>query len=270
MSFMMSLHRTLWVSGLFLSAASFAACGSTASDTTMCSNGTKDAMETDVDCGGSSTCSRCGAGKVCSANSDCQSNQCVNGTCSACTLGVQLLTNPDAEAGQAASDQGTPITIPGWASTTGHTVIAYGNTGGFPTVTDPGPPQRGKNFFTGGNSTPSSASQTVDLNACSALIDSGSLKFDFSAYIGGYSTQGDSAVVVADFRSAGSSLGKLTLGPVTLSDRNNMSGLLLRQGALNTVPSGARSLVVTMTSNRTDGTGNDGYVDNLSAILSHK
>lgn len=277
MSFTTNLHRALCISGLLLSAASFAACGSQSSTPAQdtCSNGKKDAAETDVDCGGGSTCARCAVGKACTANSDCQSSQCTSGTCAAPTascplLGQQLLTNPGAEDGQAAADQGTLIAIPGWTSTTQYTVIAYGNPNGFPSTTDPGPAQRGKNFFTGGNTTPSSASQSVDLSACGALIDAGSLKFDFSAYIGGLNSQGDSAVVVADLRDANNSLGKVTLGPVTVAERNNVTELLLKQGALATVPSGARTLVVTMTSTRTDGVGNDGYVDNLSAILSNK
>lgn len=277
MSFTMTLPRILCISGLLLSAASFAACGAppTTPNTNTCSNGTKDATETDADCGGSSSCARCAVGKACTVNSDCQSNQCTSGVCATASascplIGQQLLENPGAEDGQAAADQGTLITIPGWTSTTQHTVIAYGNPNGFPSTTDPGPPQRGKNFFTGGNTTPSSASQSVDLSACGAAIDAGSLKFDFSAYIGGLNTQGDNAMVVADFRNANSSLGNVTLGPVTLAERKNVTELLLKQGSLATVPSGARTLVVTMTSTRTDGTGNDGYVDNLSAIVTNK
>lgn len=276
MSFTMSLYRTLCLSGLLLGTAGLASCGSSTPDSTdTCSNAKKDAPETDVDCGGGSSCARCGDGKSCSTGSDCQSGQCTGGVCMAAPtcalLDKQLLTNPDAEAGSAAADQGTLITIPGWTSTTQFTVIGYGNAGGFPSLTDPGPPQRGKNFFTGGNTTPASASQSVDLSACGSLIDAGSLKFDFSAYIGGLDTQGDEAVVVADFRSAASaSLGKVTLGPVTVADRQNKTALLLRQGALSVVPGGARSLVITMTSTRTTGAGTDGYVDNISAVLSKK
>ena len=261
-----------------------------------CTDNVKGGDEGDRDCGGSCP-ARCGfgqgcaasadcagglacqsarsvclraAGMACSASGDCQSNNCQGGTCSACPIGVELLVNPDAEAGPAAPDQGTAVTVPGWTTTTGHTVIAYGAAGGFPGLTDPGPAQRGKNFFSGGNVTPSIASQSVDISACSAAIDAGSLKFDLSGYLGGFETQDDNAVVVADFRSGAGSLGTVTIGPVRASDRGNVTGLLLRQGALATVPSGARTLVVTMTSTRTGGVGNDGFVDNLSARFSSK
>lgn len=263
----------------------------------ICDDGIRTGDETGPDCGGSTCTGRCGfrqgcaassdcaqglacesvqrvclrdTGKSCTGHSECKSNLCMNGTCSACTLGQQLLVNPDAEAGPAAPDQGTLISIPGWTSTSQFTVIDYGNPGGFPSATDAGPPVRGKNFFAGGNVTPSSASQTVDLSACAAAIDAGSLKFDFSGWLGGLDSQGDKATVVAEFRNGASSLGSVTLGPVTVTDRNSITGLLLRQGSLATVPSGARSLVVTMTSTRTAGTGTDGYVDNLSAVLSLK
>lgn len=45
-----------------------------------CANSLKDGTETDVDCGGD-MCAMCVNGLHCSANRDCQSNSCVNGTC---------------------------------------------------------------------------------------------------------------------------------------------------------------------------------------------
>src|SRR4051812_34282660 len=44
-----------------------------------CSNGMKDADETDVDCGGS--CAGCAAGKQCKKGSDCASQSCTNNVC---------------------------------------------------------------------------------------------------------------------------------------------------------------------------------------------
>ena len=52
--------------------------------TNTCANGVLDAPpETDVDCGGNSTCSRCGESQLCSTSTDCASNlQCgSSGTC---------------------------------------------------------------------------------------------------------------------------------------------------------------------------------------------
>ncbi len=60
------------------------AAGTATSDTvcSSCSDGLKNASETDVDCGG--TCvAKCGMGKTCSAGADCTSGQCISGVCSA-------------------------------------------------------------------------------------------------------------------------------------------------------------------------------------------
>jgi hypothetical protein len=46
-----------------------------------CYDGVRNAGETDVDCGGSTTCNRCYTNKLCSAGSDCQSNVCTGGRC---------------------------------------------------------------------------------------------------------------------------------------------------------------------------------------------
>jgi hypothetical protein len=45
-----------------------------------CTDGVKDANETDTDCGGS-VCATCASGKACLANFDCQSKMCTMGVC---------------------------------------------------------------------------------------------------------------------------------------------------------------------------------------------
>jgi len=67
------------------------ACGGMLS----CNDGMKDGTETDVDCGGGTTCAiKCAQGKKCAANSDCTSNFCVDGVCcnSACAGACQACT----------------------------------------------------------------------------------------------------------------------------------------------------------------------------------
>jgi hypothetical protein len=56
-----------------------------------CSDGVQNGGETDVDCGGATTCPRCGTGDSCGAGSDCQSGVCLGGICLAptCIDGVQ-------------------------------------------------------------------------------------------------------------------------------------------------------------------------------------
>ena len=44
-------------------------------------NKLKDDNESDVDCGGMSTCNKCENGKICAASTDCLTNQCVDNVC---------------------------------------------------------------------------------------------------------------------------------------------------------------------------------------------
>jgi hypothetical protein len=46
-----------------------------------CSDGVQDQGETDVDCGGLTSCPRCAVGENCSAGSDCQTSSCMGGQC---------------------------------------------------------------------------------------------------------------------------------------------------------------------------------------------
>jgi hypothetical protein len=52
-----------------------------------CSDGIKNADETDVDCGGS--CTRCGNGQTCGSRNDCFSGLCTGNVCQACTSSDQ-------------------------------------------------------------------------------------------------------------------------------------------------------------------------------------
>lgn len=67
-----------------------------------CVDGIRNQAETDVDCGGPTTCLRCAATKSCNANSDCQSNACQAGVCLAqatCTDGFTDGTETDVDCG---------------------------------------------------------------------------------------------------------------------------------------------------------------------------
>ncbi len=68
----------------------------------LCANNQKDANETDVDCGGSSGCTACEAGKACNENSDCQPGlACINNVC-----GVDTCTNGQKDANESDVDCG--------------------------------------------------------------------------------------------------------------------------------------------------------------------
>jgi hypothetical protein len=182
---------------------------------------------------------------------------------------ANLIVNGDAEAAIGSTD-GQPVTTPGWTVTFEATAMQYGQAG-YPDTTDPGPADRGNNLFIGGanyKDAVSTLSQTVDVSADATVIDTGTVKMTLSGYFGGYTDQGDNAVLSATFQNAGdTAIGTVVnVGGVTPGDRSNTTGLLSRT-IQATVPTGTRKIALVLTMTRTDGTANDGYADNLSLVL---
>lgn len=112
--------------------------------------------------------------------------------------------------------------------------------------------------------------QTIDLTnyADPVVLDSSTLRFNLSAWLGGHDTQNDKASVSISFidqnnQTIGSTV---TIGPVTDADRSNQSSFLFRQ-ITGLVPVGTRSVVVTLVIDRSFGPINDGYADNIAVFL---
>ena len=189
---------------------------------------------------------------------------------SAALFGVNAIINGDAEAGTGSSTGFSVETIPGWTTVGNFTAIQYAAGGGFPIASSPGPVSRGANFFGGGpNNANSRASQIIDLLSLSTPIDLGTVTYDLSAYLGGFDTQADNAVLSVSFRNLSNTpLGGATLGPVTVDDRGEETGLFLRSTS-GGIPVGTRNALVNLEMTRLQGTYNDGYADNLSLVLSN-
>lgn len=183
-------------------------------------------------------------------------------------LGQNLIVNSDAEAGPGSPNGYTVVPVPSWITTGNFTAVPYSIGGGFPVYSDPGPVDRGLNFFAGGpDNASSSATQSIDLSPFAGSIDAGTATFALAGYLGGYSSQGDNAQLTVEFRAGnGSAIGSATIGPVTNVDRGNLTGLLERSTA-GPVPAGARTAVLTLLMTRLAGSYNDGYADNLSFVV---
>ena len=183
-------------------------------------------------------------------------------------FGTNLIVNGDAESGAATPSGTTVEPVPGWNTAAGFTAVQYADTGGFPSLTDPGPAVRGSNFFAGGpDNSFSEATQSVDVSALSAAFSSGLTPFTLSGYIGGFAGQDDNAVFRANFLdSNGVNLGSAQIGPVSAGDRENQTGLLFRS-ANGMVPAGTSSVFLDLQMTRLQGSYNDGYADNLSFTL---
>ena len=106
-------------------------------------------------------------------------------------LGVNLVVNGNAEAGPSAAtlDPSPALYIPAW-STTGSSVCPYGPGGtaaysGAEAIqtTDPGPADRGVNFFCYFST--SNAYQDIDVSAAAGMIDAGQISYQVGAWLGG-------------------------------------------------------------------------------------
>jgi hypothetical protein len=187
---------------------------------------------------------------------------------SAQVFNTNLIINGNAEAGPGAPDGGAVASVPGWTTSGAFTVVQYGAPGGYPVMSDPGPPYRGTNFFAGGPSGSSSgASQVIDVSGGAATIDTGGVRCFLAGYLGGFSSQDDYAVLTASFRNASASvLGSVSIGPVMAADRQSVTGLLYRR-ATNAVPAGTRSILLQLQMTLAAGTYIDGYADSLALVL---
>jgi uncharacterized protein (TIGR03437 family) len=104
----------------------------------------------------------------------------VLGTSPGSVLGTNLVVNGGAEAGPGAPYTSTTAYVPGWSTAGGASVAPYGGTGWIPTSAA-GPADRGVNLFCG----PGSSYQDIDVSAAAASIDSGQVKYEVSAWLGG-------------------------------------------------------------------------------------
>jgi subtilase family serine protease len=187
----------------------------------------------------------------------------------ACAQSSNLIVNNDAEADPAVTGDGViDHDVSNWENEIGaFTVIKYGAVPDFPTISGPGPENRGTFFFGGGRSSFSSASQIIDISNCAEQIDINGQQFILSGFLGGFSGDNDQVQVNISFRnSTNTVIGTSSIGPVTASDRANITGLLLRN-SVGIVPTGARSVEITLQMTRFAGTSNDGYADNMSFVL---
>jgi uncharacterized repeat protein (TIGR01451 family) len=126
----------------------------------------------------------------------------------------------------------------------------------------------GTNMFYGGSTATMVATQTVVLSpADRLLVAGGGARSSLSAYIGGFSSQGDYLSLSAEWRDAGgNAVLTQVLDPVTRIERRDRSGFLPRQ-SIDVIPASATRVVITLTGTRFNGTVNDGYIDNISLQL---
>ena len=185
--------------------------------------------------------------------------------------GENLIANPGAETPKLV---GAPVPeswfypsafseIPGWFVTSNLIVNYYGAGTGFPALDSPGPPSRGTNFFFSGSFL-STGGQYCDLSAVAVAADSGGLRFEMSAYLGGAGERSGASFGVEFLDEHYLSLKSVWLGPVTAQDRTNVTALLLRS-ASGFVPRATRYLNFTIVTTR--DWPDTSFADDLSFVL---
>jgi hypothetical protein len=192
------------------------------------------------------------------------------------TFNVNAVLNPGAELGTGGLLNDDLETIPSWTGTGAFTVTQYTDSvNSVPRPSDPGPVNRGVNFFSGGPNTlnptsnnVSTGSQLLDVSNQSAAIDTGKISFILSGWLGGWEDQTDQASFSAIFEGSTSNvLGTTTIGPETPAERNDLTGLFFN--SINgLIPVGTRTIDFLITLNDVEGGHNDGYADNLSFVAS--
>lgn len=111
--------------------------------------------------------------------------------------------------------------------------------------------------------------QNIDLSQeLSKWIDRGIVKFQLSAWLGGWAEQDDNAqVTVTFFDRRKHPLGySAKIGPIYASDRNGITSLIFRNINGN-VPIGTRSALILVNFSHSSQAWNDASIDNLSFEL---
>ncbi len=189
----------------------------------------------------------------------------VAGPCHAC--GRNLIANPGAEAGKGTATDSV-VKVPDWKQTGAFTAAQYAWDADLSTTT-PGPTNRGKNYIYGGPSAMLSTGTQV-IKVGTGGISSGRVSYVLSAWLGGYSDQPDNAELIVTFESAsGTALKTTKIGPVTVGERHDVSGLFFRQHT-GKVPAGTQKIKVELEMMLREGGDNDGLADNLSLVFSYK
>lgn len=163
-------------------------------------------------------------------------------------LGGNLIVNGNAEAGPASSSITNLVaSIPGWTSASAIkvNVLSYGITN-LVLQTDPAPPDHGFQYFAAGpnGATAGTITQDIDVSAAASTINTGTVKFTLSGYLGSAKGTGlaPPAKVTADFKNAsGQTFSTATLGPLGVS-ANGMS----LQTQIGLVPSGTVRITVSL------------------------
>ncbi|HSY28432.1 MAG TPA: alkaline phosphatase family protein [Burkholderiaceae bacterium] len=199
--------------------------------------------------------------------------RCILGTALLALTGVShaassgnLIVNGGGETGLCTTDWNAVKTVPGWQVLLGNPSLMCYSVASFAT---PPSPAAGNAFISDGPYGDSALMQSINVASAASTIDTGSVTYSLSGWLGGYGSYAGQAVVTATFLDgSGNVLGKPgELFGVTASARGNTNTFIAKSNT-GVVPVGTRSIAVQLQFINTSASYNIGYADNLSLTLS--
>ncbi len=181
--------------------------------------------------------------------------------------GVNLIENGDAEAVKPSNDTEIVRPTPRWNTRGTFSQVAYGIDGNaFLGKDDPGPTARGLAYFWGATSQLASGFQLIDLGGVSQTVDTGSLTFSMTGWLGGAADQPCTQALRLRYLDKDfNPLYDQTLTP----NRGGKKGLF--QVSVNgSVPAGARRIELSLVFDMNGGIDlNYGFADNISLVITN-
>jgi len=180
-----------------------------------------------------------------------------------------LLNNGDAEVHHCTDDWTAQTPVPGWRVVRGAASVlcysAFAYAGETPVLPDAA--AAGKALF-GAPGSDTAIEQTVDLAPAAAAIDTGTVRFTLSGWLGGWQDRPERATLTAVFLDEA---GRATGSPVVLADagpqaRGGQTGMLALQKG-GSVPRATRRIVVTVDFLGGLTSYHNAYADQLSLTL---
>ncbi|UJR11313.1 hypothetical protein I4U23_015494 [Adineta vaga] len=181
-----------------------------------------------------------------------------------------FIVNVDGETGACATD--STVTSPSLSNTNGTLSQIFYNHSFYSEYENVNlkPSHLGNCFFIGHTYASATMCQKGNLSRSfnSGLINSGIVKFNFSAWLGGIVNQDDSAEIRLSFSDISDQIvgNSFTLGPILNADRANLTTMVFRQ-TNGTVPIGTRYFTVLVTMIRYSRMNNNTVVDNISLFI---
>ena len=171
------------------------------------------------------------------------------------TASINKILNGDFETGD----------LTGWTTTSPNPSTVLNGTFGIESF--------GSYFYRAGQTAFSEVVQAIDVSDLSSDIDSGVAEATLSGYLGSWSNDDIIVVEASFFNSTDEDLGNtisisaidnplLSSGSLGLTNDGNL------ETTIGDIPIGARSIIMKIRSQRTLGSDNDGYADNLSIVVS--